>query len=464
MNKLLSVAALATLATSALATDGKVVNLTPDNFDSVIASQENGVLVKFFAPWCGHCKTLAPEYEKAAEMLKDKAVIAEVDCTEHRDLCSTYGIKGFPTLKLITKDGAVTEFDDARKADPIAKWVIKQSQPAFVVVNSEDELKKFKADGDDIKVVINTAADSVQAEVLKKTAAALRKDVSFAIFTGKTDNAITLYRSFDEPEVVYSGDVNADAVQAWVKSESLPLLGEIGPQNFMKYVDRNLPLVWVFVDYTADAQKDVLAALTPVAKQYRDKVVFAKLDGNRWGEHAKTFGLSGTTPGVVIEDRATRKNYVFPEDKAVTTEAFSAHVESFLKGDLAATIRSQDIPADNDGPVKVLVAKQYDELVMDNSKDAFVEFYAPWCGHCKSLAPKWEELGKLFASEPNLVIAKGDATENDYPVEIQGFPTILFFPAGDKKNPVTYSGERSVEAMAKFVREHATALKTHDEL
>merc|ERR1712093_115439 len=298
-----------------------------------------------------------------------------------------------------------------------------------------------------------------QAEVLKKTAAALRKDVSFAIFTGKTDNAITLYRSFDEPEVVYSGDVNADAVQAWVKSESLPLLGEIGPQNFMKYVDRNLPLVWVFVDYTADAQKDVLAALTPVAKQYRDKVVFAKLDGNRRGEHAKTFGLSGTTPGVVIEDRATRKNYVFPEDKAVTTEAFSAHVESFLKGGLAATIRSQDIPADNDGPVKVLVAKQYDELVMDNSKDAFVEFYAPWCGHCKTLAPKWEEVAKIFSTEEDVVVANVDAdSEAGRPLGqrygVSGFPTIKYFKKGSTE-ATDYSAGREVADIVKFLNDNA---------
>ena len=78
-----------------------------------------------------------------------------------------------------------------------------------------------------------------------------------------------------------------------------------------------------------------------------------------------------------------------------------------------------------------------------------------WCGHCKQLAPKYEELGKLFAKENNIVIAKIDSTTNDAPVEVQGFPTIMFYPAGDKDNPLTYEGDRTVDDLASFVREHA---------
>jgi len=56
-------------------------------------------LVEFYAPWCGHCKSLAPEWEKAAKNLKGVVKLGAVDMTEHESVGKPYDIKGFPTLK-----------------------------------------------------------------------------------------------------------------------------------------------------------------------------------------------------------------------------------------------------------------------------------------------------------------------------------------------------------------------------
>src|SRR5438270_11056405 len=75
-----------------------------------------------------------------------------------------------------------------------------------------------------------------------------------------------------------------------------------------------------------------------------------------------------------------------------------------------------------------------------------------------SLAPKYEDLAQLYAANPSyaekVTIAKVDATANDVPDEIQGFPTIKLFPAGSKDKPVDYSGSRTVEDLAKFIKEN----------
>ena len=73
--------------------------------------------------------------------------------------------------------------------------------------------------------------------------------------------------------------------------------------------------------------------------------------------------------------------------------------------------------------------------------------YAPWCGHCKKLAPIYSKLAKRFASIDSVVIAKMDGTENEHKkVEAKGFPTILFYPAGEDKEPITFDGgERSLK-------------------
>ena len=75
-----------------------------------------------------------------------------------------------------------------------------------------------------------------------------------------------------------------------------------------------------------------------------------------------------------------------------------------------------------------------------------------------SLAPKYEELAQLYTSNPTfndqVTIAKVDATANDVPDEISGFPTIKLFPAGSKDSPVDYQGSRTVEDLANFVKEN----------
>lgn len=68
--------------------------------------------------------------------------------------------------------------------------------------------------------------------------------------------------------------------------------------------------------------------------------------------------------------------------------------------------------------MKVVVGKNFREVVLDNDKDVLVEFYAPWCGHCKKLAPIYEELAEKLAHNTNIVIAKCDATANEVSASI----------------------------------------------
>jgi protein disulfide-isomerase A1 len=268
-----------------------------------------------------------------------------------------------------------------------------------------------------------------------------------------------VFKPFGEENAVYTGEFDDDDISAWVKGEAFPLLGEIGPDNYQKYLERGQTLVWFFLEKDTSATADVKTAATQVAKDFKTKFSFVWLDGIRWADHAKNFGVKWKPPGIVIEDRTKNKNFVFPEGAAVTADSLRAHLQGYLDGSLAPTVKSQEIPTENDGPVKVVVGKSFDAVVLDDSKDVLVEFYAPWCGHCKTLAPKYEELGKMFASEPSIVIAKVDATENDTPAQIKGFPTLIFYGAGAKDKPVTYSGERTEDAMAKFLRENAVTLK-----
>ncbi|KAJ7523579.1 hypothetical protein O6H91_18G055000 [Diphasiastrum complanatum] len=81
-----------------------VVELNPNNFDEVVGG-ERGVLVKFYAPWCGHCKRLASHFERVASLFKkiESVALAKLDCDEHKKFCKKFEVSGFPTLKWFPK-------------------------------------------------------------------------------------------------------------------------------------------------------------------------------------------------------------------------------------------------------------------------------------------------------------------------------------------------------------------------
>jgi len=276
-------------------------------------------------------------------------------------------------------------------------------------------------------------------------------------FNGKVDS-VRVYKTFDDPSTDYTGALNVEGIVAFVKAAAFPLVGEIGPENYQQYLDRGFNFLWLFYEVGSDVTTKAVAALTEVAKRHKTDLSFVKLDGVRYVEHAKHFGLSGKTPGIAIEDRASKKNFLFSEDKEINAANLESWVSSYLAGTLTANVKSEAEPADNSGPVKVVVGTSFDRIVLDSSKDVLVEFYAPWCGHCKTLAPKYEELGKNFADSPSIVIAKVDATANDTPADVSGFPTLIFYPSNDKKNPVTYNGERTAEAIGDWLRRTAVTL------
>jgi protein disulfide-isomerase A1 len=424
---------------------------------------------------------LAPEYAKAAEALVgNPAKLASVDCIEHKELCNKYGVRGFPTIKLFRSGGkAPVDYDQARKADAIVSYMKKQQQPAVRELKTESEVNEFIKN----KVAVVAFLKSTTAAefgIFATVAESFRsQDYVFGVvtspalisqFNGHVDT-VRLYKTFDDPTTDYTGTFNVEGIVNFVKSASFPLVGEIGPENYQQYLDRGFNFLWLFYEVGADVSNQAIAAVSAVAKNHKTDLSFVKLDGVRYVEHAKHFGLSGKTPGFAIEDRTSKKNFLFPEDKEITSANLEAWVADFLGGRLNANVKSEAEPADNSGPVKTLVGTNFDRIVMDTTKDVLVEFYAPWCGHCKTLAPKYEELGKSFADVDSIVIAKVDATANDTPADISGFPTLILYPANNKASPVTYNGDRSAEAIGTWLRASASTLggtpqasSEHDEL
>ncbi|KAI9259600.1 hypothetical protein BDA99DRAFT_513655 [Phascolomyces articulosus] len=462
----------AALTNNVLADDSNVITLDQANFDKEVM-KEDLMLVEFYAPWCGHCKALAPEYETAATTLKEEVKLGKVDCTANQDLCQEYEVRGYPTLKVF-RNGETSEYKGTRKADGIISYMQKQAAPAVLDLNA-DNFEKFKESDRVVVVAYTSPSDDKSKDAVKGVADKLRDDYFFGLVTDealakehgvKKFPTVVIYKQFDQEldggrsEWTDSLE-NGEKVQEFIKTNSVPLLDEISASNFGSYAEAGLPLAYIFAD-SQEMADPLIEAVKPIAQKYKGKINFVHIDAKKYGPHAGNVGLKEEWPAFAIQHIDTGAKYPFDQSAEITTKNIEKFVDDYVAGKIEPTLKSEDIPATNDGAVKVVVAKQFSELVLDKSKDTFLEVYAPWCGHCKRLAPIWEELGEAVQKQglsDKVVIAKMDGTENDVPAEagftVSGFPTLKFFKA-ETNELLDYNGGRSLEDLVEFINENGS--------
>lgn len=129
-------------------------------------------------------------------------------------------------------------------------------------------------------------------------------------------------------------------------------------------------MAYLFVDLTAEGQKQqVVDPLVDIAKEHRGKVNFVHIDWAKYQRHTERLGLSGkVVPALVIEKVEEGVRYVFDEQTPITKEAVAEWVGKFVRGELSPSIKSEEIPAENNGPVTIVVAKNFDQVVLDTTK------------------------------------------------------------------------------------------------
>nr|GEU58056.1 probable protein disulfide-isomerase A6 [Tanacetum cinerariifolium] len=151
----LTLATLALIFVSSAFAD--VVVLTEESFEKEVG-QDRGALVEFYAPWCGHCKKLAPEYEKlGASFKKSKSVlIGKVDCDEHKSVCTKFGVSGYPTIQWFPKGSLEPKkYEGARTAEALVEFVNLEggtnakiaSVPSSVVILNSDNFDEIVLNG-----------------------------------------------------------------------------------------------------------------------------------------------------------------------------------------------------------------------------------------------------------------------------------------------------------------------------
>ncbi|BBN05745.1 hypothetical protein MPTK1_3g15650 [Marchantia polymorpha subsp. ruderalis] len=464
-------------ASASLQTD--VLTLEVGNFSETV-EKHDFIVVEFYAPWCGHCKRLEPEYEKAATQLKENdppIILAKVnvDAEQNKPLASEFDIKGFPTLKIIKNKGqSVQEYKGPREAEGIVSYLKKISGPPSLELTSAEQAGKFITDNEGSLVIIGVF-DKLEGEHYAnylKVADALRSDYEFCHTTDASyipedgvpvkTSSVRLIKNFDDKVTVFT-DFTVEALTNSIEEASLPYVTEMSkkPEHrpaLMKFFESSKTKLFLFLAETPEgdnSQKDLLKTFSELAKAKKANGLIALFaDAEESANALQFFGLAKEdAPASVIQDSKGKK-YLF---KNAEGSKLSSWVDAYLNGELKEHIKSEAIPETNDEPVKVIVANSFNAEVVEAKKNVFLEFYAPWCGHCKKLAPILDEVATSFEGDSDVVIAKFDATANDVPgdlFDVQGFPTLYMYSA--EGVVTTYDGERSKEDIIKFINENRT--------
>ncbi|KAH0451234.1 hypothetical protein IEQ34_018533 [Dendrobium chrysotoxum] len=459
-----------------------VVVLTEGNFSEFIEKNRH-VLVEFYAPWCGHCQALAPEYAAAATALKaEDVVLAKIDATEENELAQKYDVQGFPTVYFFV-DGDHKPYLGQRAKDAIVIWIKKRIGPAVQNITTTEEAEKILAS--ETKLVLGLFDSLVGADSLELAAASkLEDDVNFyqtvspdvaALFhidPKAKRPSLVLLKKEAEKLTYFDGQFTKSGIVDFIFANKLPLVTtftrETAPLIFESQIKKQascilllrcLPSFLLLFAQSKDSEK-ILSVFREAAKLFKGKLIFVhvEMDNEDVGKPVSDyFGVTGDGPKLLAySGNEDGRKYIL--DGEVTHENIKAFGEDYLEDKLKPFYKSDQIPETNDGDVKIVVGNNFDEIVLDESKDVLLEIYAPWCGHCQALEPTYNKLAKHLRGIESLVIAKMDGTTNEHPrAKSDGFPTLLFFPAGNKSfDPITVDTERTVVAFYKFLKKNAS--------
>lgn len=480
-----------------------VVKLSAENFKAFI--DENPlVLAEFFAPWCGYCKVLGPEFSKASNILNEthpNIKLAQIDCTENEQLCQQHQIRGYPSLKVFrSKDKVVDDYEGPREANGIVDFMIKESLPAIQEPSTIEEFAAMvKGQLKPYLVHINGAGSAKEA--FESVSQKLRKSNSFISIKDKSiiddlkskideakgeivelvDNGVYLIYPdlYDDVRTFVSNVTDAANLEKFINVEGIPYFGDIGRDTYQMYMNSDLPLAYYFYD-SIDRRAEYEPLFTELAKKYKGKLNFVGLDANLYGRHAEILSMDpAVVPLFAIHNTKSNLKYGINQTEhpeGPSKETITEFLEKYFAEELEPVFKSEEIPTaeeKNASPVVKIVGKNHADIVGDIEKDVFVKYYAPWCGHCKKLAPIWEELAEIYGSNKDnakVIISNMDHTANDaiIPYEIEGYPTLLLYPANGEidektgvRKPIIFEQPRDLEHLVSFLKEHGTHKDAH---
>ncbi|KAK9142597.1 hypothetical protein Syun_011997 [Stephania yunnanensis] len=485
-----------------------VIELNSENTRRVIDGNEF-VLVLGYAPWCVRSAEMMPKFAETANALKETGsplLLAKIDAERYPKAASALGIKGFPTLLLFV-NGTSQAYNGGFSAEELVIWARKRTGFPVIRLSYVDETKEFTANYRTFLVGLFETYEGTDYEEFRKAAVA-DNEIQF-VETSDIEVARVLYPDLkspnqflgivkSEPEkyVAFEEHFEKDKILNFLEYNKLPLVNVLTELNSVKVYSgpvklqvglsllyySNLAVKFSFsMIYEwkcfgnvlqADEFKNIRSTLQEVAAKFKSKVMLIYVDikeDNLAKPFLTLFGLEESDEAVIVAafDNKANSKYLLESDPTPSNlENFCLGLE---RGTLSQYYKSQPIPDNNVAVVRTVVGKTFDDVVLKSSQNVLLEVHAPWCIKCEEMSKQVEKLAKHFKGLNDLIIARIDASVNEHPkLQVDDYPSLLFYPATDKLNPIKLLNKSSLKELAMFIKKNVQAsddrgISTHDQ-
>mmetsp|Transcript_15191 Transcript_15191/g.22794 ORF Transcript_15191/g.22794 Transcript_15191/m.22794 type:complete len:560 (-) Transcript_15191:128-1807(-) len=496
-----------------------VLEVDKENWDERIGSAEIALVV-FSAPWCRHCQNLAPEYAAAAGMVPEIKFCHVDATEETAELIARYQVRGYPHIKLFRHGNFSQDYEGPYTALAIANWIRRKSAPAVHLLKNWTNARIFfHVDDDDqenenivraIAVCENDTELKTWISMLEAVAKYVDDEsIQLAVtldpkLAGEEEYGLFLYspylvdddtnRVLFNPKQTNDDSTKVDTIVRALEAATAPAITIYDAYTSATIFKRG-PAIHsaLFCDPSED--ENTIAAFEIAAMQRRDRArhVIIPSSEQRVLEHFDIdpnaelptlllIDLRGKRANNTRDTRTYRyeprrfgpisesKNILAFEDALLFADETNITLTPFLRSephDIRYPNPQNFRDFSRQGQVLILTGLTFESIVQisrsnrkDNT-DFLVSFHAPWCSHSKALSAHLETIAEHFKAIDSLIIASLDATKNEVllpgkGLAIQGFPTLVFFPADLRKDHLVYTGERDYTSIIAFIQKHAT--------
>jgi protein disulfide isomerase len=334
--------------------NGQIVHLTSDDFEKKTA--DDMWFIMFHAPWCGHCKQLAPTWNSVAYHLKGQVNVGKVDCTANGRICQQMNVQGYPTLKIVQGKES-TEYRGSRQIDEILNFAISYTSTALTAVE-KDDMDKFISNNEnnylyyydasnpnlkDLKLYLNAArAHSNSGAKFLVTSDTQMLEI-MGDETDTSQSKLVLLQDHNTKKIPYTKRLsNESELNKWIAQTKYPLFTEISSQNSEEIMDNHDLVVIGFINgntVNSWTPKFKEAARKWRASELADNhnVVFTWIDGSKWSKYiSKVYHLEPTDlPRIIFTKPDTEQFYDLSKNgKLIHEDDINEALESVYDGSI----------------------------------------------------------------------------------------------------------------------------------